>query len=346
MVREVSKRSQLAIFFAGALLVMQGSGARSVIAQEGKGDVLLITAHPTEGGGAYSRIFCVKADRFGRNVLTPEKAFAADPALSPDGKRIAFVAVAGDLFATPTDMGLYVMNADGSGRKRLAENELGDRTPAAPHWSPDGKRIAFCTRPQGRSQHKYRLYVVGADGQNLKRLDTVEAFAPVWSPDGKRLLITRLYDRGTRRWNPGLCTVDVDGTNLRELVPWGFTGAWSPDGKSLAFTAMSWPREGKVEAEPGGLFVAHADGSNPKRIVQLGKQGFHKTEPALLHFFGFQWSRDSNRLFFSRVGQRDNDLAKTLSPWTIYVIDADGRNLRQVTAADTPEYLGTATLDH
>ena len=51
MGREVSKRSRLAIFFAGALLVMQGSGARSVIAQEGKGDVLLITAHPNEGGG-------------------------------------------------------------------------------------------------------------------------------------------------------------------------------------------------------------------------------------------------------------------------------------------------------
>src|SRR5262249_20233400 len=101
MGREVSKRSQLAIFFAGALLVMQGSGTRSVIAQEGKGDALLITAHPNEGGGVYSQIICVKADRFGRHVLTPEKEFAADPALSPDGKRIAFVAGPGGPLAHP-----------------------------------------------------------------------------------------------------------------------------------------------------------------------------------------------------------------------------------------------------
>ena len=340
MCLDVSKWSQLGMVFAATLLV-QASVILSAIAQDSKGDLLLITSERD----AYKQIIRVLGDGSGRKVLTGEREFAADPSLSPDGKRIAFVAVVGDLFVIHPKMGLFVMNVDGSGRTRLAEKELGDRIPAAPNWSPDGKRIAFCTRPQGGTKGKYQLHVVDADGRNIKPLDTVEAIAPVWSPDGKRLLITRLREPKTGRWKPSLCTVNVDGTNLRELVPGGFSGAWSPDGKALAFTAMFLRHDDQTEAEPGGLFVAHADGSKPKRIAELGKLGFSKTAPAMLHLFGLQWSRDSKQLFFSRIGQRDNDLEKTIRPWTIQVIDANGRNLRQVNAADVPEYLGITTLE-
>ena len=339
MSRQVSRWRQWASLFAAALLVLQGNRSASAVPQESNGDILLITSKHDP----YSQIIRVKADGSERKVLTAEKEYAADPRLSPDGKRVSFIAVVGDIFAAHQEVGLYVMNADGSGRKRLAEKELGDRTPAAPQWSPDGKRLAFCTRPQGLDGHKYRLYIVDADGGNLKRLETPEAFAPVWSADGKGLLITRAYDPKTGRWRPSLCTAKVDGMDLHELVPWAQTGAWSPDGTRLAFAALFRPRGDREEPEPGGLFVARADGSHPKRIAKLGKEGFSKTEPGFLHLFSVQWSSDSKRLFFSRIGQRDNDVEKTVRPWMVYVIDADGRNLRQVTAADTPEFLGATT---
>jgi Tol biopolymer transport system component len=93
----------------------------------------------------------------------------SDPAWSPDGRRIAFRRFDGQLDgpqfpprfgrrARPSD--LYVVNADGSGLRRLtrhAENVL--RWFA---WSPDGRTIAFL--------HNREVYIVNADGSGERRL--------------------------------------------------------------------------------------------------------------------------------------------------------------------------------
>ena len=69
------------------------------------------------------------------------------------------------------------MNADGSGITRLTHDEFGD---AMPSWSPDGKRIAFASDRNWKSD----IYVMNADGSDLTRLtdDFRLDFAPVWSP--------------------------------------------------------------------------------------------------------------------------------------------------------------------
>ena len=60
----------------------------------------------------------------------------AAPAWSPDGRKIAFVS------DRDGNSEIYVMNADGSGQRRLTRNPAYDADPA---WSPDGRTIAFVT---------------------------------------------------------------------------------------------------------------------------------------------------------------------------------------------------------
>ena len=76
-------------------------------------------------------------------------------------------------------MGLFVMNADGTGVTFLAK--IGEADAYAPTWSPDGQRIAFevCN---GRSDCD--IYVASADGSGLTNLTNHPAndFAPAWEP--------------------------------------------------------------------------------------------------------------------------------------------------------------------
>ena len=62
---------------------------------------------------------------------------------SPDGRKIAFTS------GHDGESEIYVMNADGSGQRRLTQ-QRGNAT-SAPAWSPDGRKIAFDSGPRGDS---------------------------------------------------------------------------------------------------------------------------------------------------------------------------------------------------
>ncbi|TEU19166.1 MAG: hypothetical protein E3J21_04440 [Anaerolineales bacterium] len=99
---------------------------------------------------------------------------------SPDGSKIAFG------FSQHDHYEIYVMDADGSNRVRLTQEEpFADPPPnnVSPAWSPDGRHIAFFTDRNG----KWELYVMDADGSDqrpmlvlspsaLLRVDSVEGF--------------------------------------------------------------------------------------------------------------------------------------------------------------------------
>jgi TolB protein len=110
------------------------------------------------------------------------------PAWSPDGRRIAFERRLGrerhgrcDGCGGAVSFHVYVMNADGSEERRLAQDG------AQPVWSPDGKMIAFGWHPTARGialRRQFDIYVVNADGsgqRNLTRTRRRESW-PVWSP--------------------------------------------------------------------------------------------------------------------------------------------------------------------
>ncbi len=120
------------------------------------------------------------------------------PAWSPDGKRIAFVTRVGR-----AEQSIQVVNADGSGRARLA-------TGYAPAWSPDGQRVAFVVARVGDAQ----IYVMNTDGSSLKRLTPLGVnLLPTWSPDGRHIAFLASRDGGL-----GLYVMNADGSGQQRLA--------------------------------------------------------------------------------------------------------------------------------
>ena len=299
-----------------AVLGLSGFLGGYAFAQDRPSDTLLITSQVSiEGQVACTQIFRITGDGLTRTPITSGSSFDADPALSPDGKQIVFVA---PTQADPKIQGLYVMNSDGSDRKRLVAGVGGDCV-MSPNWSPDGKRIIFGTI---QLDHKRLftnpcIYIMDADGRRPERLGKVAGLLPVWSPSGKQILFT-----GWSSDTFSLCAMDPDGGNVRTLVKDGaLMGSWSPDGQSIAYLQIT-----PGARPPCCLFVARADGSNPKRVV-CGPD-----EIAL----GPKWSHNGKQLFFTqRVGGRVA---------AVHVIGSDGENLRCLSKDNNPEWLGNAFL--
>jgi Tol biopolymer transport system component len=124
-----------------------------------------------------------------------EGRVTAGAALAPDGTRVVFPV------QRDTGTQLYVMDADGSGLRTLAD-EMDVR--GAPAWSPDGRWIAFAAMRDG----KPRLFKVPAHGGEPIQLGDGYALDPVWSPTGQFLIYSGA-DVGT---NVSVKAISADGT--------------------------------------------------------------------------------------------------------------------------------------
>ena len=167
-----------------------------------------------------------------------------------------------------------------------------------PCWSPDGQRVAFTSNRSG----PYSLYVMDANGDNVKRLvdSTAICYMPSWrsTPDGERIVFGMHGDK------PEMASIKPDGTGLTVLGD-GHDPTLSPDGKRICYT-------GEVD---GGVsvFVMDWDGGNKRRVVkEASKVG--ATFP--------NWSPDGKTIVYSFPVKDALEL---------FLIDADGTNPRQLT---------------
>jgi hypothetical protein len=160
------------------------------------------------------------------------------PALSPDGKYIAFLSN-GSFLKGQVFIDLWL--ADAKTGKRITRLVKSTFDPnyaelqllySQSAFSPDGKYLAFTALGEGKEM----LYVL--DVKRRKRIAKINLpldgiTSPSWSPDGRRLVFS-----GNRGGVTDLYIVDLDGKNLRQLTndPYGdLQPQWSPDGKTIAF---------------------------------------------------------------------------------------------------------------
>ncbi|MFC7492631.1 MULTISPECIES: serine hydrolase [unclassified Nocardioides] len=178
----------------------------------------------------------------------PAIAVPSQPAISPDGSRVAYVLRALDGEGDRNVDQLWTVPTGGGTPRRLTNGS----TDSAPAWSPDGSRLAFLRDNQ--------VHLLAADGGEPERVtdQPLGAGAPVWSPDGARLAFTAPVDPtdGTgplvsRRVDyqadgagffgalrNQLHVVELESGAVRRVTDGDHAGrpAWAPDGRTLAFT--------------------------------------------------------------------------------------------------------------
>lgn len=183
--------------------------------------------------------------------------------------------------------------------------------------------------PAGRPRHASQIYLMDADGTNVRRLTQnshMDDF-PALSPDGTRMVFesNRLRTEGEPLNISPLFLVHTDGAAQTPLLR-GNSATWSPDGKRISFHASASGTGRLVSALPGAatvdsdLFVLHVDdflkkGARPKNITN---------SPAAVDDDP-DWSPDGTKVVFHRrVGGRGQ--------FQLFMINADGTGERQMTS--------------
>jgi TolB protein len=212
------------------------------------------------------------------------------------------------VFQTALGGELYVINADGSGLRRLTDG-------VDPVWSPDGKQIAFTRWRDPRG-----VWVMNADGSGARLLFAwSEARWPSWSPDGSQILFTRQHGggQGRERCFFGFCFTRPANPHWRLGVVKISDGAFNEPPSPLLSLAPDWSPGGNrlVFAGKQGLVVENLDGTNSYQITN----DTWDTDPV--------WSPDGKRIAFT-YRQHDH--------WEVYAIDPSGGHLTRLT--DTPAH--------
>jgi TolB protein len=177
----------------------------------------------------------VDADGSSRRLLL---ASGDAPTFSRDGTQIAYFEGAGD-----SGNILWVMNADGSGRRVLIDREYGHVDDLG--WSSDGSRLAF------DDQYGGGVWIVGVDGSGLVEVGRGGG-EPQWSPTGSRLAF---------RSAGGIWVINADGSGGREVAAVGRDPVWSPDGSRIAYL------------DERSLYVADLDGTHVRMLGTLEAPG-------------------------------------------------------------------------
>jgi Tol biopolymer transport system component len=189
-----------------------------------------------------------RARKFSQPLLSERRSggslFLA-PALSSDGKYIAFVSL-GSFLRGEVFPDLWL--GDGETGRRLKRLVKSTTDPnyeelrllySQSSFSPDGKSLAFTAQREGRDV----LYLL-----DVRRRKTTHRFdlalegvtSPSWSPDGRQLVFS-----GSKGGITDLYVVDRDGRNLRRLTNdrnGDMQPQWSPDGKTIAFASDRGPQ--------------------------------------------------------------------------------------------------------
>lgn len=264
------------------------SGSRTTAA--GPGTLVYVVAH-----GNRTAVGEMAPDGTGAHLLPmagPLCCYA--PQLSPDGTQLV----------TAGEGAVLVSASDGTGQKAIWASPVA--SVGSPHWSPDGKLIAFGVTTSNWNSPgppPSQLMVVSPDGSGLRQVATGSNIRDIaWAPDGLRIAflqnqgdvwvvpltggaVTTLYGSGTNlpnglSWAPGSALLFGQGSpygvysyhpgqaSATSLLPGAILPSWAPNARHFA------------ALESGRIVIASADGTDPTTIGPSGVQSVSWGETA------------------------------------------------------------------
>jgi TolB protein len=181
-----------------------------------KGDKIVFTS--TRNGDL--DLYTMNIDGTGVRQITDQLGYDGGAFFSPDGSRIVFRAsrpkTDADIqeyreflsqgLVAPTQMEIFVCNADGSGLKQITN--LG-KANWAPFYHPSGKKILFSSNHLGTRGFQFNIYMINEDGSGLEQItyDSVFDSFPMFSYDGKQIVFSSNRNNGGTR-NTNLFVAD------------------------------------------------------------------------------------------------------------------------------------------
>jgi Tol biopolymer transport system component len=170
-----------------------------------KGDKIVFTSDRSGD----LELYTMNLDGSDVKQITHELGYDGGAFFSPDGTKLIFrssrpkteeeIKEYKDLLAEglvqPTEMELYICNADGSDLRQLTN--LGNAN-WSPFFHPSGEKILFSSNFEAERGFPFNLYMIDIDGKNLKRVthsETFDAF-PVFSNNGKKLIFSSNRNNG------------------------------------------------------------------------------------------------------------------------------------------------------
>lgn len=229
-------------------------------------------------------LYIVNADGTGLRAL-PFPVAAGAPALSPDGRSVAF----------STDV-VSVATLDGTDLRTIRAGP--GMTATEPAWASDGRRVAFIEGTSSGGVGDERLAIVDLASGSVSVLSVLPSGdRPGWSPDGTGIV----YGNGD---NGGLAVVTLAGGAIRRLTSDddGFA-SFSPDGRRLVFERGDPPDASGNQVHH--IMVSQADGTG---VRQLTFGAADDEYPA--------WSPDGSWIAFARLDSHGG--------WALWRVSVEG----------------------